>query len=417
MVKILNNRLDFKDGTFFLSQLFLCLGFFWFPISLSAVNLSLLLSLLFWMLAFFGGHTEAKLTEVWHNPITLPALLLVFLIIGGAFWSPANWSDIADFFRKYLKFLVLPILLVLLADPKTRARCWQGFILAMLITLVTTWLNVWFQLPWSRTQNQGFGIDHTVFKDHISQGIMMAFFACLSLFFALKSKSKFQTAIWFGVATLAVVSILFLSSGRTGYLALIFSLLVFAVFAIGVSKKAIFGIFIAGALAIALVFSVSPQFQQRTVQAWEEAKNSNMSSVTSVGARVQIWRFALSKVNDNPVLGAGTASYPVDAAKHFDAPQWCSVVCTHPHNQFIFFLFELGAIGLLIFLWFVVAIARQALHYSPHHKALMLSFVTIIVASNMTNSSFWISTESHFLILMPALFMASAVHRNRLSRA
>jgi O-antigen ligase len=38
----------------------------------------------------------------------------------------------------------------------------------------------------------------------------------------------------------------------------------------------------------------------------------------------------------------------------------------------------------------------------------MLGFVTIMVVSNMTHSSFWLSTESHYFVIMTALMMASA---------
>ena len=39
----------------------------------------------------------------------------------------------------------------------------------------------------------------------------------------------------------------------------------------------------------------------------------------------------------------------------------------------------------------------------------MLSFVAVMLVSNMTHSSFWLSTESHFFILFTALLMASAL--------
>jgi hypothetical protein len=38
----------------------------------------------------------------------------------------------------------------------------------------------------------------------------------------------------------------------------------------------------------------------------------------------------------------------------------------------------------------------------------MLAFVVIMVISNMTHSSLWLSTESHFFILVTTLLMASA---------
>src|SRR5690606_26193533 len=142
---------------------------------------------------------------------------------------------------------------------------------------------------------------------------------------------------------------------------------------------------------LALAFALSSQFQQRTLQAWEEARSSSPSNVTSVGARVQVWHFAVQQIRERPLLGAGTGSYPVKATAHFENPAMCATICPHLHNQFLFFLFELGLLGLLVFAWFLWAIVRQAFRHPSAHRALMLSFVAVMLVSNMTHSSFWLS--------------------------
>jgi O-antigen ligase len=108
------------------------------------------------------------------------------------------------------------------------------------------------------------------------------------------------------------------------------------------------------------------------------------------------------------VFGEGTASYPVLAQSYFKDPEFCSVVCPHPHNQFLLFYFELGLAGLALMFWFMLSIVRQAFEHRATHRALMLAFVVIMVISNMTHSSLWLSTESHFFIMVTALLMASA---------
>ena len=90
---------------------------------------------------------------------------------------------------------------------------------------------------------------------------------------------------------------------------------------------------------------------------------------------------------------------------------FCDAICPHPHNQFILFYFEQGLPGFVLILWFMGTIVRQGLRYRSTHRALMLAFVSIMLTSNMTHSSLWLSTESHFFILMTALLMASAGRR------
>ncbi|MFN3493697.1 MAG: O-antigen ligase family protein, partial [Hydrogenophaga sp.] len=73
-----------------------------------------------------------------------------------------------------------------------------------------------------------------------------------------------------------------------------------------------------------------------------------------------VWHFAVEQIQQRPWLGAGTGSYPVLAAQHFDSPDMCATICPHPHNQFLFFLFELGLMGLAVFAWLILSIVRQA---------------------------------------------------------
>jgi O-antigen ligase len=387
-----------------------CLVFlyFAFPVSVALANTVMVLAVLLVLGQLVDARARAGLVQALRNPVVAPALMLAAVMVLATLWSPADWEQIGDYLRKYFKLLLLPVFIYLLASPKVRRYCWQAFAAAMLFTLASTWLNVWIDPPWSSTQNQGFGVDHTVFKDHISQGIMMAMFTCVSLFWTAKSSSVAGRVLWSVVAALSAASILFLSVGRTGYLSLVLSVVVFALVALACRPRMLAGLLASGLLALVGVFTISSQFQQRTLQAWEEARSSSPSHVTSVGARVQVWHFAVEQIRQRPLVGAGTGSYPVMAAAHFDNPEMCKTICPHPHNQFLFFLFELGLMGMAVFGWFLWAIVRQSFRHPPAHRALMLSFVAVMLVSNMTHSSFWLSTESHFFILFTALLMASA---------
>jgi O-antigen ligase len=396
----------------------LVLVFFAFPMSVALANVGLLLTLVFWLLGLAWGSSVRDTRQALSNPATLPALALFAWIAVAALWSPAESGQIAEAVQKYSKFLMLPLFMGLLQDPATRRRCWQAFALAMLFTLAVTWLNIWFDFGWTRTHNQGFGQDHTVFKDRIAQGILMSFFTVMAMHQAAQAPSRTLAMLAGGVAGLAAFSVLFLSAGRTGYLALLLSMAVFSVFAVGPNARRLIIAFAAIAAVLVLAFTTSDQLRTRTAQAWQEAlRSTEAAAVTSVGARVEMARFSLETALETPLFGHGTAAYPVLAKAHFTDPTWCSVVCVHPHNQFVFFLFEQGLVGLALFLWFVFSIARQAWQKNTPRRALMLAFLAVLVVSNMTHSSFWLSTENHFFILMTALLMAAAWRKTPDARA
>ena len=382
--------------------------FFAFPMSVALANVTMALAVLLWLLSMRLIDWKPFFVQAWRNPVAKPAVLLAILVVVATIWSPATGPEIVGYFKKYSKFLILPVFMALLVQGEVRRRCWQAFAAAMLITLVSTWLNVWIDLPWSQTRNQGFGVDHTVFKDHIAQGIMMSLFVCLTAMWAIKAERRGQALLWWFVCAMSAASILVLSQGRTGYLGVFFAALAFALSALGGRIKAALGTVTVAAMLVVVVYGVSPQFQERTNLALREAHSSSLNAVTSIGARIETWRFMTSSSTKMTLLGAGTGSYPVFARSYFKDPAFCAVVCPHPHNQFLLFYFELGLLGLALFLWYIFAIARQALEVTSVHRGLMLGFVAIMVVSSMTHSSFWLSTESHYLVLMTALMMASA---------
>ncbi|MBU7572559.1 MAG: O-antigen ligase family protein [Hydrogenophaga sp.] len=392
----------------------LTLAFFAFPMSVALANVALLLTLVFWLLGCVWGHSLRDTRQALSNPLAPPALALFAWIALAALWSPAEGPLIGAALGKYSKLLWVPVFIGLLNDPAMRRRCAQAFALAMLFTLVVTWLNVWFDFSWTRTHNQGFGEDHTVFKDRIAQGILMSFFTVMALHQAMRAPTRARGVLAALVAALAAFSVLFLSSGRTGYLALLLALAVFAVFAVGLHRRRLAIAALALVAVMAITFTTSTQLRSRVNEAWLEARDSSITvPVTSAGARMEMNRFALQSALEHPVLGHGTASYPVLSPTHFTDPAWCAVVCVHPHNQFAFFLFEQGLIGLALFLWFVFAIARQAWREDTPRRALMMGFVTVLLVANTTHSSFWLSTENHFFILMSALLMAAIPMRQR----
>jgi O-antigen ligase len=386
----------------------LALAFGALPVTVALTNSMMLVSVVLGLLSLDRADARDFLRRSWAHPVVRPALALAALVVVASFWSLASWNEIFGYYRKYLKFVLLPVFIFLLARREDRGHCWTAFGVAMLFTLVSTWLNVWYQLPWSRTFNQGFGADHTVFKDHISQGIMMSLFVALNIHWAYKASARWKALLFWLAAGFGATSVLVLTESRTGYIGLLLSLAVFALTLLWRRPGRLVAVVLIGAMALSLAYDLSPHFKHRINKALVEAQNHSTGTLTSVGARIEVWRFMAKHTDNAKLMGAGTASYPVIARTYFQDPEYCAAICPHPHNQFILFYFEQGLPGLALILWFMGAIFRQSLRHQGTHRALMLAFVTIMFTSNMTHSSFWLSTESQFFVLMTALLLASA---------
>jgi len=77
--------------------------------------------------------------------------------------------------------------------------------------------------------------------------------------------------------------------------------------------------------------------------------------------RILVWESTIKGIKDNPVFGIGLGNYPiniplyeVDALKTID---WQDLrYLNNAHNEYLQIMFELGIIGFLCFLWFIIEI-------------------------------------------------------------
>ncbi len=393
------------------AHVFLVGIFFCVPISLAATNILMALMLVSWLLA---GQYKARWHSVKSNPITLPALLLYGLVILGTSYSMASGAEMLQHLNKYSKFLFVLLAITLLQEPAWRQRCWRAFGVAMLFTLASVYANIWFDLPWSVTHNQGWGVDHTVFKDYISQGIMMSLFVLLCIHQCQQVIRLKHRLLWGALALLAVVSITHLTAGRTAYLALLLSLSIYGITRITSRKKWLF-MGLAGVL-VALLVSSSATLSNRVRSVVTETQiflsgstdGSVQHMMTSTGARLAMWQLSIEQIKQRPIIGTGTGSYRHIAKQSFTDPTLCGIACVHPHNQFLFFGVEYGLMGIAVYLFYFYRPYRFASDLSTPHQALLLGFLGIFFVDSMLHGALWLAVESHFFTFMMALLMSTA---------
>lgn len=377
--------------------------FFAFPVSLALANTLLASMLVFWLLA---GRLKARWAVVRRNPITYPALAMYGLVLFGALYSTAPMSDIWTHVSKYSKFLLLLVAISLLEQKRWRTLAWQAFSVAMLLTLASAYANIWLDLPWSVTKNQGWGADHTVFKDKIAHGILTSFFVIVSIVRALRAPSPAARLVWGALVVLGLLSVTHLSGGRTGYLALGAGVVVFALAAAAPRLRAI--TLVGTVLAIGVLSVTSIQLQDRVSLAIAEAKNHNLEDFSSIGQRLYFWDRSAVLIKERPLMGWGTGAYHTEYCRIAATPKWCEHGKFHPHNQFLFWGVEYGLFGLLIFSCYLAQPVRVASRQSRRDMALTLAFMAIFVVDCMTHGALWLSTENHFFTFVLALLMAPA---------
>jgi O-antigen ligase len=357
----------------------------------------------------FGGRYIDRCRTAWANPVTLPALLMVLLVILGAVHTSASWVEVWDHWKRYSKFFLIPVLIAVFHDATWRRRAWAAFLLATFIVLCSTYANIWWDLPWSKTSNNGWGQDHSVFANHIAQGLVMSFFVAVSATLGLREKAWPRRTFWLVAASLAAFSVTHLSQGRGGQIALV------AVFVVLVAREspvrwrlpALSGLVV----VLGILYATSPLLQQRFSEAVTDTlAYESESSYTSAGARLHMWSTSIQLIGEAPIFGHGTGAYHGESARLFNDVQMCAIGCFHPHNQLLFFGVDYGILGMVLFLFFLWRPWRESLKRKDPTHVMLSGFMAVLVVDVLLHGPLWIHMEAYFFFTMLPLLMSAVVH-------
>ena len=166
--------------------------------------------------------------------------------------------------------------------------------------------------------------------------------------------------MWGIFAGLALVDVLFLVPGRTGYLILlvllgwfIWTTLVRYLSQRGITcdwRHGVSVLLVLFALIVAAFFA-SPRLHQRVseVVAEFQAWQPNHGESTSTGQRLDFYYNTLQIVQQQPWFGVGTGGYKAAFAKQTQGTQ--VVQQSNPHNEYLMITLQTGVIGLVLLLY------------------------------------------------------------------
>lgn len=398
---------DTKKTTIAVLGFLIPVFFFFLPINVGLSNVILLLILVGFVITFNRDYFKR---DSWSWPaIWLIALFAVVLV--GVTYSPAPWSWVSINLSKYAKFVyAVALILLLMRFPKWQNRAMLGFVAAMFFVLISTWLNIWFVLPWSVTKTPGWGMSHHVFGDYITQNIMMSFFVVFALSKIQRPWVGRVAVFWAIVALLGAVSITHLSSGRTGVLLLIIGLASFVFVHFG-DKKSWVILPVMTALIIGVLLS-STLMRDRIALGWSEFSKRDVDVMSSIGHRSYNYKTVPQMIAERPLIGHGTGAYHTEICRFLDHYDWCDTFRWHPHNQYLFFGADHGLLGIFLYLMLLASLYRMALLGDDVNiKIWLITFVNILAINGMINTPLFSSIESHFFLYMMALLVAKSDRR------
>lgn len=378
------------------------------PISTAADNILLVAMLAFWLI---GGRFREKIAAVRDNPLVLPALALLGMYVIGLFYGEATWGDAAGSLKKAANLLLIPILLSIFTDEKLRRRAMGGFLAAMVLTLLLSYLLL-AGLIHANGLLKGLPAEpYVVFKYRLTHSFLMAFAAFL---FALKARSpgNRRGRILFALLGVAALyNVLFIVTSRTGY---IVALVLGAYFLVSTwrwrgAAAATAVILLLGGLVYLLPASAPHQRLQLMVREAKEWQPGHGKTESSVGSRLEFYRNSLKLIGANPVFGTGTGGFKGAYAALVQGTGLEATV--NPHNEYLMVTVQLGMAGLALMLWLFLVQWRKAASLpglpDGFEQPAARGLVLLLLSASLVTSTLIDHTEGLFYVWMSALLFAA----------
>jgi O-antigen ligase len=359
------------------------------PISTAVTSIASVAILVTWLLS---GQALKTLKISFQHPVGKMIALFVAWLVLSSLYAETDWPTKLQTLSSWKKLFYAFLLLGIFQQQQWQKRFVYCYVIAMSVAAIIA-IPLWALEIVARAGRE-IGI---IMTNHATQSMafVAALLSCIFLLHEPLTKRQ-KYSIWAAIG-LFIFNIFFVSTARSGYLALPIA----AVFAAG----SLYGYrklpHILGAVTIALLTFVltSTTLQQRIKLALDEQANYQTSSnETSIGLRVVFYKNTLELIKEKPWFGYGTSSFESTYSAHASANNqgWHGIRTGDPHNQYLFVWLENGLFGLLLFFAYIIVALRQGLANKPYGP-IAASFLVAICASSLFNSHFKTFAEGYLL--------------------
>lgn len=371
------------------------------PVSTALDNLLVAALLLLWVA---GGRYQEKWAALRAHPFVVLPCSFFLLHVAGSAYSVGDTKDVLHALDKASVILLIPVLISLRPDRQVRERALQVFMGAMALTLALSIL-LWLGLLPEGGPLKGIREDPSVFKMHITHGVLMAFAALLFAVKAREASRAWPRAALALASGLAAINVLFMVHGRTGQIVLLALAVYFAGSQLrwrGALATAAGGVL----LASAVYFAPSSALHERArvtiqeLQDWQAGK-----PVTARNMRLESWGNSLAIARGNPVVGVGTGGFAAAYAAHVQGTSMQPV--RQPESQYLLTVVQLGAVGLALLIALFVHQWRLAARLATRADTHLARGLVVTMAVGGAFNSFLLDhTEALFYAWLSGVLYA-----------
>ncbi len=314
----------------------------------------------------------------------------------------AAWGD----WVKYTKLLLLVLIPWLL---RTRSHVMAALLsyaaVQVFILFSSCALAAGLPLPW--VQDPVLVRSNSVVHEYLQQSIMTAAFAGLCWHLRHEWSQVWVRRVLLALAALALINVLFMLKGRTGYL--VASVVVVAALVWGLPARWRWAAVLVPVFAVVLAYSSAPQFRSRIALAASEVREFQLGNLkpSSVGSRLNFWARSVQAIGERPVTGYGAGSWPTQFQR-LDQGQdpWYPGRGGNPHQEYLLWGVMLGLGGIALQLALLWALWRDSADFATPQRRALRSMVLVLAVTNCFNCALYDSEIGDYFCLMLGLLLA-----------
>jgi len=392
-----SNRSFFQERVCQIGVLLSIATGFAIPVSTSLTSVLSIGVLICW---FVSGQCLVTLELLKKYRVATASLVFFGFLAMGLLYTPEALPIATRNLFKYRQFLLIPIYLTFFLDPQARRRGIQMFELAMVMTLIGS--MVCWLIPIEGPVRL---LDCAIFKNRITQNILMAFLVYLLAWRFLESPRKRWPYLI--LAIVATYNILAIVPGRSGYLAL--GILICVLMYQKMGYKGIIPAVVSVVLVGLLAYQFSGVFQQRIDLCIKQVKEYRVSRNGSSGVdlRLEFYRNGLEIAKSDPLLGSGTGSFASEYRQLMRKKG--QMVTENPHNEYVMLLVQNGTIGVFLFLSFFWIAWRATRLMTGLDQGLGQAVLAVYLIVSMVNSLMLDTTEGSLFGFLMGLSLAGGI--------
>ena len=355
---------------------------------------------------FFQIYKRKDYKIIFEKNILIYSILIFLLMAFSSLYSVAETSELLYTMKKYAKFLLIPIFYYYLKVNNNAELVIKYFISSCTIILFLSYAKYfnlfdfnYFYYIFNFVSTEPIRLNIVddkaiIFQSYINHGTILSTFFLLSLLLGYKKNSK----IYYLLALMTFINILFLADSRSAYLITILLLLLFTIKTLNNKFLFIISFFI----IISLFFTaINSNFVKRIEVASNDIfKILDKNDIdSSIGYRYFWANVGFDVISKKPILGNGVGSFQnsvKDYYKENDHFKYIpDLVGKNPHNEFISIASQLGLLGLILFILFLRSLYKTNRYFIFSNAV----FITVFF-SCLSNSVFYDNILGIFIIIL-----------------